>query len=321
MIKESGLFGLNIRILLTSALVLGVIAGLLGLILLYSGITGEGAIYVWLIISFAFIFIQWYIGPVLIKWVTGAREVAPAEAPKLHSMLDRLSREAGIPKPKLYVVQDNNPNAFAFGRTQGSSGIAVHTGLLNTLDESEVEAVLAHEVGHIKHRDVLVMTIASALPVILYYAVLVFGGRGDRERGIGGILLTFVGAIIAQFIGQLLVMWLSRSREYYADAFAAYATGRPEHLMSALAKITYKIKPSEENSGLKSLYIADPAAQEKANIMEIARAIAAGDPKLIESAIENEKKNASALELIMTHPLTSKRLEALWKIRKGIRAG
>lgn len=316
MIQERGLFGLNMTILVTSVLVFGVIAGILGVILLYAGVTGEGAILLWLIISFLMIFLQWYFGPALIRFVTGAREVKPEEAPKLHAMLDRLSSEAGIPKPKLYVVNNRTPNAFAFGRTQGSSGIAVHTGLLEVLNEDEVEAVLAHEVGHIKHRDVLVMTVASSLPVMLYYAVLIFGGGNDRERGLGSIMLTFIGAIIAQLIGQLMVMWLSRRREYYADAFAAYATRKPELLMSALAKITYKAGPEPAASGLSSLYIADPSPPEKEKVAEIARALGTGNPALIESAIQNEVQKAGVFEMFMTHPLTAKRLAALWEIKK-----
>lgn len=320
MIQERGLFGLNMTILITSVLVFGVIAGILGLILLYSGVTGEGSIVLWLAVSFIMIFLQWYFGPALIRFVTGAREIKPEEAPKLHAMLDRLSNEAGIPKPKLYVVNNRTPNAFAFGRTQGSSAIAVHTGLLEVLNDGEVEAVLAHEVGHIKHRDVLVMTIASALPVMLYYAVLIFGGGNDRERGLGSIILTFIGAIIAQLIGQLMVMWLSRRREYYADAFAAYATRKPELLMSALAKITYKMDPTPAAAGLSSLYIADPAPPERESIAEIARALGAGNPALIEDAINAEISHSKAFELFMTHPLTAKRLAALWRLKKEIAA-
>jgi len=266
------------------------------------------------------IFLQWYFGPAIIRLVTRAREVKPAEAPKLHAMLERLSSEAGIPKPKLYVVNDRNPNAFAFGRTQGSSGIAVHTGLLDALDEHEVEAVLAHEVGHIKHRDVMIMTVASALPIMLYYAVIIFGGRDDRDRGLNGIILTFVGAMLAQLLGQVMVMWLSRRREYYADAFAAYATRRPESLMSALAKITYRIQPTRDNAGLKSLYIADPAPPERQNVAEIAKAMGTGSPELIEGSIHNEISKSSVFELFMTHPLTAKRLNELWKLKKEIDA-
>ncbi|MEM0360578.1 MAG: zinc metalloprotease HtpX [Candidatus Diapherotrites archaeon] len=305
---------LNISIFLTTALVFGAIAALLGLVLLVSGATGGEAILLWIFISFFFIFIQWFFGPAIIKLFTRARKAGEQEFPELHEMVARLSKTAGIPKPTLYIVENRNPNAFAFGRTQKSAGIAVHTGLLQVLNKEELEGVIAHEIGHIKHRDVTVMTIASSLPVLLYFLVVLFAPR-DRNKGLAGMLAVIVGGIIARLIGQLLVMWLSRRREYYADAFAAHATKKPLNLMSALAKITYRIEPKNENEGLKSLYIANPSFAEKQSIAEISEALAKGNKQAIEEAIEREKKHG-ALELFMTHPLTAKRLEALWKIKK-----
>ncbi|MFH0970928.1 MAG: zinc metalloprotease HtpX [Candidatus Micrarchaeota archaeon] len=319
-----GISNLNLKIMLTSMLVFGVIAGILGAVLYYSGVRGMSGIYVWMGISLLFILIQWYFGPNLIKWITKARELAPNESPKLHHMVESLAHKARIPKPKLYVVNNPAPNAFAFGRTQSSAGIAVHTGLLDTLDEDELEGVIAHEIGHIKHRDVIIMTLASALPVILYYLVIIFGSGDNRERGIGSTIMVFVGAFIAQFIGQLLVLWLSRSREYYADAFSAYATGKPSALMSGLAKITYKMEiakpqPSSASNAMRAFYIADPSGESRGIIREIASAIASGNESHLVEAIEKEKKMGRR-EWLMTHPLTGKRLEALLKIKKQMAA-
>jgi len=261
----------------------------------------------------SFLFIQWWFGPTLIIWSTGAREIGRGEAPKLHAMVERLASLAGIPRPKLLLVRDPTPNAFAFGRTQRSSYIAVHMGLIERLGEREVEAVLAHEMGHIKHRDVIVMTVASALPVILYYGFLLFGSSlvGGRERERGDYLAVWLGALLAQFIGSLLVMFLSREREYYADAFSAYTTKNPLALMSALAKITYL--PARKGSALNALYIAEPGGGSR----ELFSAIAHGDERALAEAIEMEK-GKGALELFMSHPLTWKRIEALMKIRKEI---
>lgn len=224
--------------------------------------------------------LQWAISPFLIKKMSGAKK---CQDKKIVSMVHEVAEEAGIPEPKVYSVQNDTPNAFAFGRTQKSSAVALHTGLINQLKADELRGVVAHEVGHIKHRDVTVMTIASALPMILFYIVF-FGSMmagGDDNRG-SGFIGAWIGGMIAQFIGSLVVMYLSRVREYYADSYSAYLTRNPSGLAKALEKITsYKPKPSptrmrrkkrkpSPNNTLKSLYIAEPMkASGKKAVMEI----------------------------------------------------
>lgn len=320
MIQVRGLVKLKLIQMATLALVFGAIAGIMSLLLWYSGASGASGIAFAILLSFVMVFIQWAIGPWLIKMITGIQEASPAQAPELHAMLDKLAKDAGIPKPKLYLSNDPSPNAFAFGRTQRSAGIAVHRGLLNVLNREEVEGVLAHEVAHIKHRDVLVMTVASALPIMLYYIVIVlFSGR-DRDRGIGSAIAVFLGAQVASFLGQLLVMWLSRQREYYADAYSAYATGRPTALMSGLAKISYAMPQNvQKNASMSSFYISDPSPEEKRGMYEIAAAIAGGNERRLVEQIEAEKRRG-AMEFFMTHPLTAKRLDALMKIKKEMGA-
>ncbi|MBS3068075.1 M48 family metalloprotease [Candidatus Micrarchaeota archaeon] len=310
---------LNLRIMLTSILIFGTIAAIMGMVLYSSGISGTNAVFMWLLFSILMLGIQWYLGPSIIKWATGAKELSIEHAPEIHQMIEHFARIANIPKPKLYVVNNPTPNAFAFGRTQSDAGIAIHVGLLKILNKEEVEGVLAHEMGHIKHRDVVVMTVASVIPVILYYAVILFGGRDDR-RG-GNFFLVWIGAFIAQFLGQLLVMWVSRSREYYADVFAAHATRKPLHLMTALAKISYVSAHSKGNAEgmVKAFYFSNASASEASFASEIVNLISAGNEKDIASAIANEKKKGG-FELIMTHPLTYKRLDALLKIKKEIGA-
>ncbi|MCX8198195.1 MAG: zinc metalloprotease HtpX [Candidatus Micrarchaeota archaeon] len=306
-------WGMKIRILLTTVLVFGVITALIGAILHYTGIAGTGSILFWLIVSFAMTAVQWWLGPSIIKLATGAKELRQQDAPELFEMVQRLSKKAGLPMPKLYLVKDPSPNAFAFGRTQSDSGIAVHTGLLSVLDKQEIEGVMAHELGHINNRDVAVMTVASVLPVLLYYGVLIFSPRGrDEGPGIG----TIVGAFVAQFIGQLMVMWLSRQREYAADEFSARLTSNPNALMTALAKISYGryFGKFDQGSMVKALYFSEPSSA-KLDAHEIARAISSGNEAALAEAIEKEKR-AGAIELLMTHPLTAKRLENLMRIKK-----
>ncbi len=311
-------WGMQLRILVTSVLVFGLIAAIIGLILISTGVAGSGSMVFWLAISLAMVGVQWWMGPVVIKFATGAKELKQGDAPELYDMVKRLTAKASLPMPKLYLVKDPSPNAFAFGRGQSDSNIAVHAGLLHALEPHELEAVLAHEIGHINNRDVAVMTLASVLPVLLYYAVLIFAPR-NRNEGIS--IVDILGAFVAQFIGQLCVMWLSRQREYFADEFSARLTNNPSGLMSALAKISYSgaVKGGQgSQSMVKALYIAEPS-QASPGTQEISRAIRSGNEAALMEAIEKEKRSG-AMEILMTHPLTAKRLENLMRIRKEIGA-
>jgi heat shock protein HtpX len=307
--------GLTLRMMLVTALVFGIVAAVFGIILVYSGFSGSGSIWIWMLVSFAFLFVQWYIGPIIVKWSTGAREVKEGALPEIRDMLKRNAKKAGIPVPKLFLVENSTPNAFAFGRTQGSSAIAVHTGLLRVLNKDEVEAVIAHEIGHIRHRDVLVMTFASALPIMLYYAFIIFFGGRDQKGG-GSYLTTIIGANVASFLGQLIVLAVSRAREYYADEFSAYATGSPKNLMMALTKISYaNAAAPQKSSAINSFYIASPSSGERDTINEIAFMLGRGSS--FAEILEKEKGKGTLMEFLMTHPLTVKRLERLYRIGKA----
>ncbi|MEM2138453.1 MAG: M48 family metalloprotease [Candidatus Anstonellaceae archaeon] len=312
--------GMQLRILVTSVLVFGLVAAIIGAILYWSEIAGSGSVFFWLLVSLVMIGVQWYFGPNIIKWAAGAKELKRENAPEMFEIVESLAEKSGLPMPKLYLVNDPSPNAFAFGRTQSDSNIAVHTGLLHMLSKDEVEGVLAHELGHINNRDVAVMTLASVIPVMLYYAVLIFTPRGRDSRGFG--IGELVGAFVAQFIGQLAVMWLSRQREYFADEFAARLTGRPESLMGALAKISYGAAAGKAHAGsgsmVRALYFAEPESS-KVAVMEIAGAIRSGNESALAEAIEKEKKRGG-FELLMTHPLTAKRLGNLLRIKKEMAA-
>ena len=280
---------MRLRVIATTILVFGLVAAVIGLFMNAMGYGGSGSIIVWASASFVMIGVQWYFGPVIIKWATGAKELKRESAPAIFDMVRRLTQKARLPMPKLYIVNNPSPNAFAFGRTQSDSGIAVHSGLLSALSKDEVEGVLAHEIGHINNRDVTVMTLASVLPIMLFYGFLIFG---RDENGRGGIM-TILGAFVAQFIGQLLVMWLSRQREYFADEFSARLTGNPTHLMSALAKITYGQAAGAKSKGAgnmaSALYIAEPSGA-RMNVAEIATAINSGNEAALAEAISKEKK-------------------------------
>lgn len=256
--------------------------------------------------SFIMIFIQWYIGPWIVRFSTGAREVSEQEEPGLHEMIEELAKKAGIQKPKVCIVDNPSPNAFAFGRTQKSSYVAVHTGLLKMLDKEEVKAVLAHEVGHIKHRDVFVITMAAVLPVLLYWGTIFLLSGRDRNRG--SSLGVWIGALFAQFIGQIAVLWLSRQREFFADAFSKKITGDPLPLGRALVKISYSLGRyrGSENQPMKAFYIGEGEHLSE----DVLRSVAGGREEIME-AIRKEK-DGGILEWFSTHPKTVKRLRALF---------
>jgi heat shock protein HtpX len=309
MVNVRGLAKLELIALLTIFLIFGLIAGILGIALWLSGLSGFYGVSFALFLASVMIFIQWYIGPSMIKSFIKMKEMNETEYPDIFNTVKRLSEKAEIPMPKLYVVQDPSPNAFAFGRSQKSSNIAVHTGLLKTLEKKEIEAVLAHEIGHIKHRDVTVMTIASVLPLLLYYLILVLSPRDEREGG--NIFLIFFGAMLAQFLGNLLVLWLSRRREYYADAFSGLLTENPRNLMTALAKISYSISnipKNAKNKAMRAFYINDPEMKE--DVSSILSKIEISNKEELMAMLKEEKKKAF-LQIFMTHPLTVNRLISL----------
>jgi len=168
--------------------------------------------------------------------MTGARPVSPAEAPDLHEMVERLARRAGIPKPKVYIVDDPSPNAFATGRSPARGVVAVNTGLLANLNREEIEGVIAHELAHIRHRDTLTMavvaTIAGAIMIISRFAFF-FGGDDEGHNPILMLALMIVGPLAA----ILVQMGVSRAREYEADRLGAEIAGSPRGLASALGKL------------------------------------------------------------------------------------
>ena len=188
----------------------------------------------------------------LVLMSTGAREVSPQEEPWLHATVERLAQMYDVPKPKKIAVMDTHvPNAFATGRNPQNAVVAVTRGLLSRLNEREVEAVLGHELAHVKNRDVAVMTWAGLIVIMAGYLLQMlfwmslfggFGGRDRREGDGGSIMLVmmavYVGTIAIYFVAQLLVMALSRYREYAADRGGAIVTGAPMQLASALAKIS-----------------------------------------------------------------------------------
>jgi heat shock protein HtpX len=195
-----------------------------------------------------------------------AREVSVGEAPDLHNLVAHLAARAGLPKPRVYVVDDPTPNAFATGRNPEHAAVAVTTGLLQVLDRYELEGVVAHELAHIKNRDILIGSIAAVMAGAISYlasmaqwAMLFGGGRGDEEEGSNPLVMV-VMMIVAPLAAALIQMAISRGREYLADATGAAICGHPQSLASALNKLAnYNAqRPMNVNPASAQMYIVNP---------------------------------------------------------------
>jgi heat shock protein HtpX len=246
-------------------------------------------------------FVQYFTSDKLALRAAGAKVVERDEAPKLHDMVERLSAMADLPKPRVAVIESDVPNAFATGRNQKHAAVAVTTGLWNRLDPKEVEGVLAHELSHIANRDVLVMTVASFFAMLaalltrfgLYSGMFggFGGGRDNNNNSVPVWLIILVVSIVTYFLSQILILAISRYREYAADRGSALLTGAPEYLMSALQKIS---------SGITQIPQQDLREVEGMNAFFIIPT--------------NWRSRAG--ELFQTHPPLEKRLAALGEIAR-----
>jgi heat shock protein HtpX len=251
--------GLSMRMFLTMVILGALYLGFLTVLYWYGvGISGL------LIIAALMMGAQYFFSDKLVLASSGAKIVTPEQAPKLHAIVDRLCAETGLPKPRVAIVPTDVPNAFATGRSQRHSAIAATQGLLNRLNEDEIEAVLAHELSHVKNRDVAVITIASFLSTVAYFFLMSFmyggGGYGRDRRNAGGIIIVYIVSITVYIASLLLVRLLSRYRELAADRGSALITGRPSWLISALLKISGQMErvPKQDlrsEQGLNQFFI------------------------------------------------------------------
>jgi len=288
-----------------------------------------------------FILFQYLVGPAIVAATARLHYLKPGENPWLESTVKELAEKSGVPMPKVATVPNNTPNAFVFGRSASSATLAVHDGLLRNLNQDEVRGVIAHELGHVKHRDFIVMTVLSALPLIAYIiaqfafraGVVSSYSRGRNKEGNAGVALIAVGAIsfIVYIITFLAVRRLSRLREHYADAYSAYLTGSPRSLESGLAKITYGLSISPKApEGARAFYIGDPA-QAKQEIQQIMEnkddcdldKDGVLDERELQLAMEKESKSTwvTMNSWFATHPPTFKRILLLREIENEMKSG
>jgi heat shock protein HtpX len=226
---------------------------------------GRTGMYIAFLLALAMNFFSyWYSDKIVLK-MYGAQEVSPLDAPQLHQIVEELAHEAGIPKPKVYIIPNESPNAFATGRNPDHAAVAATEGILRLLTPVELKGVLAHEIGHVRNRDILISTIAATMAgaIMILADIARFGaifgvGRDDDEGG--GIIGVLVMSIIAPIAAMLIQMAISRSREYLADETGAHLSHNPESLARALEKLTMGSErvPLDASPSTAHMFIVNP---------------------------------------------------------------
>jgi heat shock protein HtpX len=237
--------------------------------------------------------VQYFFSDKLVLASMGAKEVTAAQQPELHAMIERLCQQMNLPKPKIAIMNTQVPNAFATGRNPKNAVVAVTTGIMSQLNRQELQAVLGHELSHIKNRDVTVITIASFFATIAAYITQwgMFLGMGRDRRNGSAIIIVYLASILVWIISFFLIRALSRYRELAADRGAVVVTGDPSALASALMKISGRMNTIPQE---------DLRRVEGANAFFIIPAV----------------KGFSVTELISTHPSLERRLEQLQQMQR-----
>lgn len=241
---------------------------LTAMIVMLGGLLGgrQGVVMAFCFAVFTNVFSYWFSAPLALA-MSGAQPVSRDEAPELYEIVERIAAKAKIPVPKVYIIPTESPNAFATGRDPAHSAIAVTQGILSVLNWNEVEGVLAHELGHVRNRDVLITTIAAVLASVITmigHWGMYFGGYSQDDRQPANPIFALLMAILAPIAASLINLAISRSREFEADAAGAQLCGDPMALASALAKIdqiSHAVPFTAANPALSSLYIIKPDPQ------------------------------------------------------------
>jgi len=281
----------------------------------------------WLILFVVgFNILQWLISPYLVDAIYRARPISQSENPRLYNTVKELSRKSRIKMPRLMLARIPIPNAFAYGSPIAGSRVAVTEGLMKTLEMEEVEAIIGHELGHLKHRDVQVMMFVSILPAIFYfigYSMVLSSMFGGRRRGNSGSAAVVIGivSIFLYLILTIFTLYLSRLREYYADRHSASVVKDGSRKLSeGLAKIVHesrRVKGRAPKTGqlnsFKALFISDP--DRAASDAKAMAQIGVGDQALVDKVLDRKVTELDKfLELFSTHPNIVKRLRALQRL-------
>jgi Zn-dependent protease with chaperone function len=319
-----------VNLFLRSTLVLALLFGLLFAVGMMIVAYFDLPIGVAVIFAIGSLALQYLIGPYILQWIYKIQWIEPGQvSPALAHFIEETCARRKLPLPRFGLIDDGNPNAFTFGHYPGDARLVVTRGLLELLAPDEVNSVVGHELGHVAHWDFVVMTVAAAVPLLLYiFARFAFGvGRGSRRtsrRGGGGGYIALAGlvAYVAYFVSQYIVLLLSRVREYYADQFSGQMTGQPDALARALVKVAYGLARAPQEGAKKddarmvagrAFGIFDP------KVAQVLALSGAGTGMVSAEAMTNAMKwdlwNPWAMwyELSSSHPLPAKRIRALEK--------
>lgn len=318
--------GLQTRMFLLIAIMFAV---LYGVITVVGTALGMGGALAYILLAFGFILLQYLISPAIVGWTMKVKWVTEQEEPELHKMVAELAQEAHLPKPKVGISQISVPNAFAYGRTQKDGRICVTQGILKLLNKDELKAVLGHEMSHIKHRDMAVITLLSAIPMVLYWVAMttMFGGfssTNNRRKSNGNYgALIGIGAFVFYFITNLLVLYGSRIREYYADKGSVELGNQPNQLATALYKLVNASANSRNKQelkkvdGAKAFFVTDPA-KSMTEIRDLSQIDRNKDGKIDQDELLTLRQmdvklsaGAQIKEIFTTHPNMLKRIKQL----------
>lgn len=320
------MFFLKLRMWLLVAVLFSIIYAFIVMVGAYLGI---GNFYFYLGVSLVMMLIQYLIGPKIVEWVMRVRYLKKEDNPQLYRIVEDLSLRAKIPMPRIGIAQIALPNAFAFGRGISDGRVCVTEGILRLLDEEELRAVLGHELSHLKNRDVLTITLLSVIPMILYriaWQFLFYGRRRDERSG--NTALIGLVAFIFYFITNLLVLYASRIREYFADRGSVLLGNKPQALASSLYKLVYGSarmdkQALKEVEGLKAFFASDPsqALREIKDLKQLdldkSGTIEASELEILRNKTVNLGVGDKILELLSTHPNMLKRIKRLSEYGAG----
>ena len=314
------MFFLQLRLMMLVAALFGIVFAIITMIGTYLGINN---FLVYVFAAVAVMFFQFLIGPKMVEWTMRVKYVTRREYPRLFDMVESLAIRAEIPMPKIGISQIELPNAFAFGRSLKDGRVCVTQGILDLLDERELKAVLGHELTHLKSRDVLTITLLSVIPMVMYWIYWRFAFAGSRrdERGTNTMLIG-LAAFIFYLITNLLVLYGSRIREYFADRGSISLGNSPSSLASALYKLVYGAarmdkEAIKEVEGLKAFFASDPSqAQNEIRELKSLDRDRSGSIEPEELATLRNKKikvgfGDKLMELYSTHPNMLKRIKQL----------
>ncbi|MCE4620655.1 MAG: zinc metalloprotease HtpX [Desulfurococcales archaeon] len=314
--EPSSLSGLKAGMITTGLLTFLAYLALIVGVTRYLGYSGDVIVWTATVLSLGLILVQWLISPWLISAFYKTRDPRTPREEKVALLAERIARRSGLGRVRVKIADIDMPNAFAYGSPLSGSYIAVTRGLLHLLDDEEVEAVLGHEAGHLRHRDVSWILALSIIPLAVYFAgrLLLYAGLlggGDEREGSSSAVLAAVGAalIAVSILFRFLIAHFNRLREYYADAHSALTIGTPRPLQRALAKIYLALKEGrgrvERHSFAEPLFIVAPLIEASGGMLV--------DIDYVVERLKYEEENP-VIELFSTHPPISKRLRFLDKL-------